>query len=192
MGTATKIATEMNPYGDGLQSGDIVVTGARWGKCSIGIVPAGRDARTEQDGPLVPGPWGYTVTHAAVIDNTGQAYAEYMAAMRVELGEVVEIEGLPGTYTFENRDARKLEGDGVKLVPADDAARANEARVKAANELGWMDKMLTRAAVTSLKWRADRAEAAIAEVAAAGGETIDLQAKLAGLKAAAAVYGKEV
>jgi hypothetical protein len=170
MGTATKLATEMDRYGELLKTGDIVVTGARWGKCNVCVVPAGSKARQEQSGPEIPGPWAFTTVHAAVIDNTGQAHAEYMAARRIELGEIVEIDGLPGQWTFEQRDQRKFEGEGVKLVPADDEAVQNEARCKAVGELGWLAMGVEKEAVISVAYRAKRAMAAIEEFEAAGGD----------------------
>jgi hypothetical protein len=191
----TKIATELEGYGYKplLKSGDIVVEGVRWGKCSIGIVPGGTAGRVEHRGPAVSGPIGFTTTHAAVLDNTGHAHREYMAARRIQLGEKVQIEGLPGTYVFEQRDARKLEGDGVKLVAVDDAAKANEARIKAENEIGWLVGLIGKAGVSTVSWRAGRAQAALEEYeAAAGEEAWVLALALAGALAQAAAAGKEV
>lgn len=103
----------------GPQSGTIRVTGLRgtsFAQCSIGVVPEGDSARKVYQGPLVPGPWGYAVTHANVIDNSGLAAAERRQAQVVAVGEPFTVDGLPGVWMFRSPNARRFEGDGAKLT----------------------------------------------------------------------------
>lgn len=123
MSTATDlrcIPTTMNRYGDGLESATLRVEGligTRFDLCSLGVVPEGRSGRQEFGGPLVPGPWGYAVTHALVIDDSGMAAHERRAAAVVAVGEPFTVEGLPGVWTFASPRPRRLDGDGARLVP---------------------------------------------------------------------------
>jgi hypothetical protein len=124
MQTITRIPSKTNRYGDQLESQTIYVTDARWGLCSIGIIPEGSEGRQEFQGPIVPGPWGFTVTHPAVIDNYGGSGRDMAnAPVKIALGDHFTIDGLPGTWSMRERDQRRLEGDGVQLQPEDDAAR---------------------------------------------------------------------
>jgi hypothetical protein len=117
------ITTKTDRYNENLESETLLIEDARDGTrmSTVHVVPAGREARQVQGGPLVPGPWPYSVLHSAVIDNHGGSAAErdrVPAERRFAIGEPVLVEGLPGVWKFDNRDRRKLEGDGVKLVPA--------------------------------------------------------------------------
>jgi len=105
-----------------LTTADLMVTDRdgnprSWGKCSLGIIPEGREGRQVFQGPLVPGPWAFVTTHAAVIDNSGHSHAEYMAAERIALGEPFTVEALPGVWCFRPNNLRRLEGDGHSLTP---------------------------------------------------------------------------
>ena len=97
----------------------IRVTGAgtHWDTCSVNLVPEGKAGRQVFQGPMVPGPWQFTTTHGHVIDNSGLAARQYAEARVIPAGEPVTVEGLPGVWMFVANDQRKLEGDGVKLVP---------------------------------------------------------------------------
>lgn len=104
----------------GPQTDTLVVeglTGMRFKLCSIGVVPEGSEARKTFGGPLVPGPWAYTVTHPLVIDCHGGSAAEARRAIPVHVGEPFTIEGVPGTWMLRSPNQRKLEGDGAKLAP---------------------------------------------------------------------------
>lgn len=114
------IATHPNRYGDLIVSDTILVEGLRrtgFNLCSLGIVPEGSEGRQEFQGPMVPGPWGFTTTRANIIDASGLAAAERARAIRLHVGEPFTIEGLPGTWML--RSPRQFEGDGAKLVPHD-------------------------------------------------------------------------
>lgn len=93
---------------------DLIVTGLRnsFDKCHVGLVPAGSAGRKVYQGPLVPGPWAFEVTHPNVIDNAGIAKRERDAAERIALGEEFEIEGCPGVYRF----VEPRYNDGAQLV----------------------------------------------------------------------------
>jgi len=111
------IATTPDRYGH-LQSAPVTVNGLRgtyFRYCHIGIVPEGAEGRQVFQGPMVPGPWGFTVTHALVIDNHGGSAAEHAANEQFEVGEQFTVDGLPGVWTFRSPNARRLEGDGAQL-----------------------------------------------------------------------------
>jgi hypothetical protein len=95
----------------------ITDAGTHWDTCSVCLIPEGQEGRQVCQGPMVPGPWQFTTTHAHVIDNSGIAAAAYKAARVIPSGEPVAVDGLPGVWMFVANDQRKLEGDGVKLVP---------------------------------------------------------------------------
>jgi hypothetical protein len=118
------IATATDHYGENLESGTIRVTGLErtsFDLCSIGVVPEGREGRQVFQGPLVPGPWGYAVTHPMIIDNSGMAAAERREAQVIEVGEPFTVEGLPGTWTFVSPRRNRLDGDGPRLVAFEEA-----------------------------------------------------------------------
>lgn len=113
------ISTRTNRYGDGLESDLICVEGLRgthFDLCRIGIVPEGREGRQKFGGPMVPGPWGFAVTQALIIDNYGGTGRERKQAMKVKAGEPLTIEGLPGMWALRSPDRQKFEGDGPVLV----------------------------------------------------------------------------
>ena len=123
--TPTHIPTRMNRYGDGLESETIAITGTRRAALTthIGVVPEGQEARQTHGGPKVPGPWAFCVQHAMVIDNHGGSGREHdEAPIRIEIGSLVTVEGLPGLWRIENRDQSRLEGEGVKLVEVEEEA----------------------------------------------------------------------
>lgn len=112
------IPSQMNRYGDGLESADIEVTGlvgTHFRYCHLGIVPEGREGRQVFQGPMVPGPWGYTVTHALVIDTRGGSAAEHAGCLKVAVGDEFTVDGLPGVWTFRSPNPRRYEGDGAQL-----------------------------------------------------------------------------
>lgn len=105
MSAVKVIAMQSNRYGDGVDSvRTIYVRGARGcvGLVSIGGVSEGQSARQVDHGPKVPGPWAYAVLHAGVIDNEGGSAREIETALRIDLGEIFSIEGMPGFYRFIN------------------------------------------------------------------------------------------
>lgn len=117
-----QITTRPNRYNDGIESIDLVVTGltkTRFDQCHIGIIPEGREARKVFQGPLVPGPWGYSVTHANIIDNTGMAAADRASRETIAVGEPFILDGLPGVWCF--RSPKQFEGDGAKLTEYEEA-----------------------------------------------------------------------
>jgi hypothetical protein len=112
------ITTKSNRYGDGLQSDTINVEGlhgTRFALCHIGIVPEGRKGRKVHGGPLVPGPWGFAVTHPLVIDNYGGSARERAEALTIKVGEPFTVDGMPGVWTFRSPNRYRCEGDGPKL-----------------------------------------------------------------------------
>jgi hypothetical protein len=113
------LLTHWNTYGDQLQTDKINVTGLRtaFSLTTINIIPEGHEGRQEHCGPMVPGPWAFCTAHALVIDNHGGTARERAEAVQIAAGEPIQVEGLPGVWTFADRDQRRLEGDGVKLVP---------------------------------------------------------------------------
>lgn len=123
MNTATRmrhIPTTVDRYGDGLESATIRVENlvrTHFPMCSIGIVPVGKSGRRVFGGPQVPGPWGYAVTHANVIDNSGMAARERRDAIVFRVGEPFTVAGLPGVWTFASPRRGHLDGDGARLVP---------------------------------------------------------------------------
>lgn len=116
----THLPTTADSYG--LTTERLQITGTAgndlpWGGTRVTVVPEGAEARQTFGGPMVPGPWNYTTTSAVVIDNSGHSAAEYASRRRIAEGAPVTVAGLPGVWCFAKRDARKLEGDGFKLVP---------------------------------------------------------------------------
>jgi hypothetical protein len=74
---------------------------APWGLCTVCVVPEDQEGRQEHGGELIPGPWQFVTTHALVIDNNGGSARERdEAPIKLELGEPVTVEGLPGTWAF--------------------------------------------------------------------------------------------
>jgi hypothetical protein len=93
------------------------LTGTRFDLSSIAIVPEGSEGRQVFQGPMVPGPWGFTTTSPLVIDNYGGTAAERAQAEAIAVGEPFTVEGLPGVWCFRSPDRKRLEGDGAKLAP---------------------------------------------------------------------------
>lgn len=64
----------------------------------------------------------FAVQHSTVIDTHGGSGAE-RARMKIELaiGEPFTLAHVRGVWMLANRDQRKLEGDGYKLVPYQDS-----------------------------------------------------------------------
>lgn len=115
-----QLRTSWNRYGDGLDSETVTVVGLErtsFDLASVGIVPEG-ESGCRPGGPLVPGPWGFAVTHALVIDNHGGSARERDAARKVQVGEPFTFEkGLPGVWCFASPRRNHLDGDGPRLVP---------------------------------------------------------------------------
>ncbi len=82
----------------------------------VGFIPAGKSARKECGGDLVPGPWCYAFGLSGVMDDiggTGAAIAKEEAegrVVRVDFGDVVRVEGLLFIV-------RPDHNDNIKLVP---------------------------------------------------------------------------
>lgn len=117
------IPTHSKPFGTTsrtLESSTIVVDGlerTNFRMCNLGIVPEGEEGRQVFQGPMVPGPWGYTVTHSLVIDNFGGSAREAREAPhRITVGEPFTVEGLPGVWTLQSPRRGRLDGDGPRLV----------------------------------------------------------------------------
>lgn len=113
------IPTSTNRYGDGLETTTISVgglSGTTFDLCHIGVVPEGREARQVFQGPMVPGPFGYAVTHPLVIDNAGGSANDRDAALRIDAGDPFQVQGLPGVWMFASPRPRHLDGDGPRLV----------------------------------------------------------------------------
>lgn len=126
--TPTAIPTTVNHYGESLETETLFVEGLRgthFALCHVGIVPEGREARKAHLGPMVPGPWGYTVTHPFVLDNFGGSGAEAARVRHVTVGEPLTFDGLPGVWTFRSPNRRSLEGDGPVLTEYDPEAPAS-------------------------------------------------------------------
>jgi hypothetical protein len=124
------IPTKLDRYGEHLESATIRLSqkgrmtyGHRRGLTThIVVVPEGKAERQVYQGPLVPGPWAFCVQHATVIDNFGGSGREAAEApIGIEVGiDTFTVDGLPGVWQLVDRDPNKFEGDGVKLVPADE------------------------------------------------------------------------
>lgn len=111
--------TSPNAYGDLLRTEDIRITGAHSAASThICVIPEGQSARQIHRGPLVPGPWGFAVQHALVIDNSGgsRSQADQMA-QEVAIGESFKVEGLPGTYALTEDGYGRLELSEVDSMP---------------------------------------------------------------------------
>jgi hypothetical protein len=120
------IPTTLDRCGRHLESATIVVKGLQRTSFNIthlAIVPEGQEGRQVFQGPMVPGPWGFTVTHALVIDNHGGSAREAAEApIRVTVGEPFTVEGLPGVWTFASPRGTHLDGGGPRLVKYDSEA----------------------------------------------------------------------
>jgi hypothetical protein len=114
------ITLNPNIYGDGFKSADIRITGSRTRSTSLGYHPDQIEEHgfAAREGKLDP--WVlYAVQHCTVIDNHGGSAAE-RDRMTVELaiGEPFTIDRITGAWMLVDRNPRRLEGDGVKPVPA--------------------------------------------------------------------------
>jgi hypothetical protein len=119
-----KLKTTLNSYKDQLETEKFVAEGASGsGLAIIHVIPEGEEGRLEMNGPKIPGPWAFISTAPCVIDNYGGTARERRETrLKIPLDSVLEIEGLPGKYLLTGRDSRKLEGDGVKLIPIGEEA----------------------------------------------------------------------
>ena len=111
------IPTRPDRYFEGFESDTFTVHG---GRLPIGThVHVWAKGRREYQGPVIDEPFASCIQHATVIDNHGGSGKINAAApIQLRVGDLVRIQGFPGVWSVQLRDQRRLQGEGVRLVPA--------------------------------------------------------------------------
>lgn len=112
-----EIPTKRDRYNEGFESETITVHGGRFlGTTHFSSWDKGR--RVFQ-GPVIESPFAALIQHATVIDfhgGSGRIAAE--APIHVNIGDLVRFENFPGVWSIQERDERRLQGGGHRIIPA--------------------------------------------------------------------------